>query len=194
MQVLGYSIALGGIQIYGIVSREPSRFQGTDDVGPNGLGVEGVEDVRTEVCWLPEGRLDGLNIHTGTNSSDEIPSEYPESENKITVHRTHRTRNSTERDAVYLRKLEPFIIQAADLFHDIMADSRSLGLHFQVVFSFFSETWGPMVENLCSTMSHPLAPDSGLVRGLWQHIRNPAAHMVAPEGVGMEAWHIKFGE
>ncbi|CAL1135992.1 unnamed protein product [Cladocopium goreaui] len=28
--------------------------------------------------------------------------------------------------------------------------------------------------------------DSGLVRGLWQHMRNPAAHMVAPEGVGME--------
>ena len=76
-------------------------------------------------------------IHTGTNSSDEIPSEYPESENKITVHRTHRTQNSTERDAVYLRKLEPFIIQAADLFHDIMADSRSLGLHFQVVFFCF---------------------------------------------------------
>ena len=76
-------------------------------------------------------------IHTGTNSSDEIPSEYPESENKITVHRTHRMQNSTERDAVYLRKLEPFIIQAADLFPDIMADSRSLGLHFQVVFFVF---------------------------------------------------------
>ena len=49
----------------------------------------------------------------------------------------HRMQNSTERDAVYLRKLEPFIIQAADLFHDIMADSRSLGLHFQVVFFVF---------------------------------------------------------
>ena len=67
MQVLGYSIALGGIQIYGIVSREPSRFQGRAGewqilvFGPNGLGVEGVEDVRTEVCWLPEGRLDGQN-------------------------------------------------------------------------------------------------------------------------------------
>ena len=106
-------------------------------------------------------------IHTGTNSSDEIPSEYPESENKITVHRTHRTQNSTERDAVYLRKLEPFIIQAADLFHDIMADSRSLGLHFQVVFFVFFWTWGPMVEDLCSTMSHPLAPVFSQIRVLF---------------------------
>lgn len=45
-----------------------------------------------------------------------------------------------------------------------------------------------------SSVGPSVLPDSGLVRGLWQHMRNPAAHMVAPEGVGMEAWHIDFGE